>query len=367
MKILHINSYYSVSKFYKNLYEEQKKHNLDIDVYVPISKARDASELKLGDYTKISKNHGKYDRLFFHFKHLKILNDIVKKYKIGDYSLTHAHSLFSNGYISYKLYKKYNIPYIVAVRSTDINVFFKKMVHLRKLGIDILRNAQKIIFISEPYKEYTIKEYIPSQYKKEIRLKSTVITNGISDFWIKNKLTKKEKPKNNEINVIQVGDIIARKNVGTTIEACKILIDKGYKVSLKIVGKIKNDKYNSLIKQSSFIQYIPFCSKEELIKHYRNSDIFVMPSKNETFGIVYAEAMSQGLPIIYTRDEGFDGQFEEGEVGYAVEYDSAEEIALKIIKIMEDYTEISRRSIANIDQFDWNYIVKEYDDIYNKI
>jgi len=44
-----------------------------------------------------------------------------------------------------------------------------------------------------------------------------------------------------------------------------------------------------------------------------------MPSITETFGLVYAEALSQGLPVLYTRGQGFDRQFEEGEVGYAVD------------------------------------------------
>ena len=37
---------------------------------------------------------------------------------------------------------------------------------------------------------------------------------------------------------------------------------------------------------------------------YRENDIYVMPSIIETFGLVYAEAMSQGLPVIYTRGQG---------------------------------------------------------------
>jgi glycosyltransferase involved in cell wall biosynthesis len=58
--------------------------------------------------------------------------------------------------------------------------------------------------------------------------------------------------------------------------------------------------------------------KEKLLNNYRNSDIFIMPSYNETFGLVYIEAMSQGLPIIYTQNEGVDGYFKEGSVGYSV-------------------------------------------------
>ena len=77
--------------------------------------------------------------------------------------------------------------------------------------------------------------------------------------------------------------------------------------------------------------------KDELLKEYRLNDIFVMPSKTETFGLVYAEAMSQGMPIIYTKNQGFDGQFCEGYVGYHVKYNDYRYIAKKISRIYSEY------------------------------
>lgn len=57
-----------------------------------------------------------------------------------------------------------------------------------------------------------------------------------------------------------------------------------------------------------------FCAdlwKKQLREAFSISDIFVMPSKPETFGLVYVEALSQGLPILYAKGEGFDGYFDE--------------------------------------------------------
>ena len=56
-----------------------------------------------------------------------------------------------------------------------------------------------------------------------------------------------------------------------------------------------------------------------------------MLSIMETFGLVYAEAMSQGLPIIYTKGQGFDEQFDEGKVGYHADCFNIEEIVKRII------------------------------------
>ena len=48
------------------------------------------------------------------------------------------------------------------------------------------------------------------------------------------------------------------------------------------------------------------------------NDLFIMPSLNETFGLVFIEALTQNLPIIYTIHEGVYGYFEDNKYGVAV-------------------------------------------------
>ena len=363
MRILHLCSYYVSSSLYQRLFDSLEKIVEDIGVYVYVDKHY-AINGKLPSNVIVSKCYNRFDRLIFHLKHTKVLNNIKDKLEVNKYDIIHAHSLFSNGYIAYKLKQKHNIPYIVAVRNTDVNLFFKKMIHLRTMGANILRNAEKVIFISEPYKKYTIEKFIPEEYKKEIGKKSIIIPNGIDEFWLKNKFEGRSLPKDNKINLIYAGKIDTNKNIETTTKACKLLIEQGYEVSYKVIGKITDKKYNDFLNKYPLIEYIPYCQKEDLINHYREADIFIMPSKHETFGLVYAEAMSQGLPVIYTRGQGFDGHFKEGEVGYSVQYNSAEEIVERIKDILNNYETISNNCITKVDRFDWNKIAKEYLEIY---
>ena len=100
---------------------------------------------------------------------------------------------------------------------------------------------------------------------------------------------------------MQIGDIDKNKNIITTISAIEILLEKGCEIKLNVVGKIKDQKIFDKIKELEYVNYLGYVSKEELIKIYRKNDIFILPSIHETFGLVYAEAMSQGLPVIYTR------------------------------------------------------------------
>lgn len=247
------------------------------------------------------------------------------------------------------------------------------MIHLRKKGIEILKNAEKIIFISPPYKKFLIDNYIPENLKHEIENKSVVIPNGINDYWLdntlKNKVDENERSLDKKIKLIYAGQFIKRKQVDKAILAVKKLADEGYDIQLDIIGKGKEK--NNIEKQISetpeLFNLHSYMSKDELLEMYRNSDIFIMPSYNETFGLVYIEAMSQGLPIIYTQNEGVDGYFEQGSVGYAVNPDDIKDMAEKIKLIADNYAKMSGDACKEAQRFSWDKVSDQYIDIYEEI
>lgn len=364
MKILHINSYYADGKFYKNLYDEQVKNGTEIDVFVPTP-----SEVKrdLGVYSKVRINHGKYDRFIFHLKHHKIYKDVTKQYTIDNYSIIHAHSLFSNGYIAMKLKREFGIPYITAVRNTDVNAFFKYMVHLRGLGVKILEEADRIVFLSEAYKDEVIQKYIPEALKATIAQKSHIIPNGIDAFWFENRTIEKSLPNKAALNLLYVGAINKNKNITTVIKAIQIMRKNGYQINFTIVGKILDKAIYRKVKANDFVNYCSEKSREDLLMTYRMHDLFIMPSVYETFGLVYAEAMSQALPVIYSRGQGFDRQFSEGDVGFSVNCFNAHEIADKIVEIITRYTEISKNASQKSQKFSWPSIAIIYENLYEGV
>lgn len=366
MKILHINSYYSGSKFYKNLYEYQVKNGLDISVFVPISYSIN-NQNEFGAYTTISNNHNKLDRFVFHIKQKKIYNDIINRYDLKEFSLIHAHSLFTNGYVAMKLKQNFKIPYIVAVRNTDVNIFLKKMIHLRGTGIQILKNADQIIFLSQPYRDEVIKRFVPESCKDEILRKTSVIPNGIDDYWFDNVVSQKSKPIISNLRLLQIGDVNKNKNIETTVKAIELLIKKKYKVRLDVVGKVKDHKVFNKIKDLNYVHYLGTKTKEELLDVYRSNDIFILPSINETFGLVYPEAMSQGLPVIYSKNQGFDGRFAEGEVGFSVNASNHVEISNRVLDILENYSSLSKNSFEKSVNFKWETINSKYYEIYKFI
>ena len=66
-----------------------------------------------------------------------------------------------------KLKEKYGIPYIVAVRNTDVNIFFKQMIHLRKLGVQILKKQKKLFFYRNLIEMKLLENYVPENLREK--------------------------------------------------------------------------------------------------------------------------------------------------------------------------------------------------------
>jgi len=306
------------------------------------------------------------DRIFFFLKAYKVFKKFKQIYHNMKFDLFFAHSLFANGYIAYLAKKKYNTPYIVMVQNTDINVFYKMKPYLSRLGMKILNNASAVIFASPVYRDYLISKHVPEKYRKSIYDKSKVIPYGIEDIFFE-KSTDENKEIKEKIHIICAGLICKNKNQVNLAKAIEELNKAGYSIELSVVGKIDNRKIESRLKKYDFVSMIPYMDKNNLIREYRKADFFVLTSHTETFGLVYAEALSQGLPIVYSSGQGFDGQFEEGLVGYSANSKSVESIKKSIIKVIDNYDELKKMTKSAALKFQWEPISNQYKELYDAV
>ena len=360
MKVLHLCSdYYNM---YGNLMRREINRGIDISVFQFISKKKEIEFNE--DFLDTFKCFNEIDRYFFLVKETKVLKTLYKKYKLNEFDYVHAHTIFTNGYLAYKLKKEINLSYCVAAVNTDINVFFRLRPNLKSIGLNILRYADKIIFHSLAYRDYMVNKYIPNSLQDMILAKSVIIPLGIEDVFQKNIYNGKRK-RESTLKIITVSNITGNKNHISVCKALEILQKQNFQVEYTIIGKVLEPNRLAEVKKFSFVKHLSYMTQNELIDVYRNSDIFVMPSIFETFGMVYAEAMSQGLPVIYSKGQGFDQQFSDGEVGFSVDATNYNDIANAIKKIVVNYDNISGRCIQLVEKFDWEVITDKYLELYN--
>ncbi len=368
MKVLHINCNYTGNQLHKLMVEKLDGLGYENKVYAATAE-KEKAEKKYNENAVVSLCLNRFDRFWFGHKQRKILRDMTSKIDVSSMDVIHAYTLFTDGNAARELSKRYNIPYVVAVRNTDVNAFFRLMIHLRGLGIKIMRDAKVVFFLSESYRKAVFDKYIPKKYHRELLSKTRIIPNGIDDFWFDNSFEGgRALPSDKPVRLMFAGRLDKNKNIPTIQKAMKILREKDIETTLTVVASRIEDKAElALIKKDEYTTHIPGLNKEELIEEYRAHNVFVMPSFTESFGLVYAEAMSQGLPVIYSAGQGFDGQFEEGEVGYRVDSHSPESVADGVLKVIENYGNISPCVSQKSRKFRWDEIVKVYSDIYEKI
>ncbi len=384
MSILHISSYFSRSKLYLNLVKGISEKGFRQQVYIPCRSPHDMDKNKDDTLPNTSFFYDlvlkKWHRIFYHNKISTVYKSMSRMVDIQNVDLVHAHCLFSDGGLAYRLKREKGIPYIVAVRGTDINAFFRRMIHLRKHGVAILRGADAIIFINEDNKREVFSTYLPTQYHDEIEAKCHIIPNGIDDYWHQHAATPKSL-KTKELNLLYVGNFSPNKNIPLLIRAVWLYASQNPKsaVNLTLIGGGGLDwtgEGDKGIKETLEQCDLPNFSiqkrgvennKDQLRKAYSDADIYIMVSKRETFGLSYIEALSQATPIIYTKGQGVSSFFQQLEVGYATQINLYENIADAITGVVAQYPQLSNNAIVRFKEFKWDRIVEKYTTIYQSI
>lgn len=108
-----------------------------------------------------------------------------------------------------------------------------------------------------------------------------------------------QRELNSELKVVlTVGQFIHRKGIDILIQAAARL---DHNIVVYIVGGTPTEEYKKLVSDTgALVRFMDFTSKEELQKYYRAADVFVMPTREDIWGLVVNEAMAQGIPVVTT-------------------------------------------------------------------
>lgn len=132
------------------------------------------------------------------------------------------------------------------------------------------------------------------------RDKISVIGHGVSEISL-------QKKQYNKFKLMYAGHLIKRKGVNHVLEALRVLIHElnYHDVSLTIVGDGPEEKkLKNLAKRFSIDKYITwknFLGRTELVKEIKNANVLLLLSKSEAYGIIVAESLAYGTPVIVTK------------------------------------------------------------------
>lgn len=243
-----------------------------------------------------------------------VYNKLPKDFSLKNYDVMISH-MPCGALMAQKLLKKEKTKYICSVHASDITVLtdFKYLPFRNRLK-KAYKLADKISARSPILKE-KIEKIIPNN-------KTFVAYSGID-------IEPFEKQMNKEITITTVASLIKRKNIDVIIKA----LNEMPQIKLNIIGSGKEEKNLKKLVKGSNIQFLGQLQRPLVIKQLKKSDIFVLLSDNETFGLSYLEAMATGNIVIGKKDDGIDGILKDNENGFLIN-PNVEELKKCIEKIL---------------------------------
>lgn len=278
---------------------------------------------------------------FFNLINLEIINDLIKnKY---DFLWINGHNNFTN--IVAVLTAKFIGTKLLMRADTQLNVERSKIKKL--IRKPVMKAFYKLfsgfLYIGTRNKEYY--EYIGVPGSKLFLAPFTVD----NDFFIqkikqantdKLGLLKKYGLDNHSLNILYASKLMKRKNPIDLLKSFEIIKKKFENVNLIFVGtgeeeeNLKNYVGKNRIAD---VYFLGFLNQSELPEVFALSDVFVLPSINEPWGLVINEAMCAGLPIIVSDVVGaVPDLLREGINGYSFEAGNIEQLAEKLYLILSD-------------------------------
>ena len=371
LRILHISNDFLWTKVHKNLYTQLDRLGVRQDIFTPLRKHSNPVDNRIdftvpGSAVRFSGVLSGYHRVFFQQKIRKLYRDLDAFGIAGECDLVHATTLFSDGALAYELFRKYGKPYIVSIRNTDINMFLKYKPYLIFLARKILDNAQQLVFISQSNFDRFFDHPLVAMFALRYWKKAAVINNGIDRLWLENIDTRKRSCAR---QILFIGRFDRNKNAVRLIQAFMQLraMRPGLKLSLVGGAGSQQGKVRRLAARhpQCIAFHGPVAPGAELIGLCRASDLFAMASHHETFGLVYVEAMTQGLPVLFARGQGIDRTFSEN-IGVSVDPSSVADIRRGLEQMIDNYASFDTSQVR-FERFMWENIAARYLEMYRTI
>lgn len=290
--------------------------------------------------------------------------------------IVHAHghpyltSLFAG-----KLAKLYGKPFVLTQHNTfiDYNNIFNQVEKFNDLSVgkQNLRNADKIICISNATKDYVLRLGAkPSKIQ--------VIYNGVDLARFlpikgrKQEMRRKLGIPQDAVVVLTVRRLVYKNGVDTLLDCANIAVKKNPKIVFVTVGKgpdlenvrieVASRRINGNFKLTGFV------SDADLPSYYNMADMFVLPSKSgEGLPLVALEAMACGLPVIATEVGGI-GEIPVRKFGKLVPPNQPERLAEAVLEFADAGFSRQEELRTNVEErFSWDANVEQLMKIYEEL
>ena len=261
----------------------------------------------------------------------------------GHADVIHAHRWFECGQAAWNYASANHLPYVVDVVQSDLDAYHKLFVFNKKSAENVLLEATRVVFTSQSQQDF-LAQHLPSKTADVVFFHSTMLFEPLNPYWINN-LHIHPPTALVHIKLLNVGTADSNSHLDAVHHAMKKLQRRNYDISLTAAGDLTD---------------------EELLDVYRNHDIFLQLDEKTPSTQRFAQALSQGLPVLYAQKGVCDGIFKEGLAGYAVNPKSADDLAKTILNVSDLFGTIEQQimRLHPLGLFDAKEQTRQWEHLY---
>lgn len=293
------------------------------------------------------------------------------KKTINNFDIIHLHEHRHSLAIATHIYaKKNNIPYVLQAHGSVLPFFQKekmKEIFDKVWGFDILHDASKVFALTEVEKEQYLKMGIKQEDIEIVPL--GINLEDYTDFPEKGKFKSRLNIDENDKLILFLGRIHEIKGLDLLIKSFNQISNDNIK--LAIVGEDYGfkEEVEKLINEFDLNEKVIFpgvLTGSDKIEALIDCDIFVMPSRYESFTTSGLEAMACSKPLILTKNNHIHTWVKDS-VGLVCEFDTDDlsnciEKLLNNEKLCEEFGKTGRKLIE--EKYNWNKVSKQIESIY---
>lgn len=194
-----------------------------------------------------------------------------------------------------------------------------------------------------------------------------VAASGIPDEFVEKLTSDGKKSFGESMRIITAGRLVEYKKIDVALSAA-VKVFSNTKYDFVVAGdgpmREKLQDYVNEVKQQDHIHLLGQIDRSTLQNKMHESDVFVLISKHETFGLVYLEAMLQGCIVIASKFGGVDGIIKDGENGFLCEEGNEENLIRVFNRIksmtIEEKRTISRNAVETAKRYTEKTVAERY-------
>ena len=276
------------------------------------------------------------------------------------FDIVHAHMLPRDGHAGLLVAKALGIPFALTVHGTDIFHYFIPGKEPWARNQMIAREADALMAVSSLLMSRV------KPYRGEGKL-SRIVPNGVDLSLVPH------QTHNTPRAVISVGTLKARKCMDRTLEAFARLADEYPDAQLTIVGIGEMEQQlKSRIAELGLgdrVEMTGGLPHEQVLERMAKSDLFVLPSWGEGYGIVYIEALAAGCISVGALGEGIEDTITDGENGFLVpagDIDAIERAMREVFAHPGKYEALRRKGQEAARELTWARNAQTVEAIYRE-